>query len=99
MNPKRDEAGFTMIMTVIGITLVALIAAVAVTAVDGSSKSTAGTLNREQAYEAALAGLHEYSFHLHEDSGFWAKCTGAVGSGELDALNNELPVAERINAE
>jgi type II secretory pathway pseudopilin PulG len=94
----NDEHGFTMIMTVIGITLVALVAAVAVTAVNGSSKSTAGTLNRQQAYEAALGGLHEYSFHLHEESGFWAKCTEAVGSGPLDALNNELRADQRVNA-
>jgi type II secretory pathway pseudopilin PulG len=94
----NDENGFTMIMTVIGITLVALIAAVAVTAVSGSSKSTAGSLDRQQAYEAAVAGLHEYSFHLHEDTGFWAKCTDAVAPGPLNALNDELPVDQRVNA-
>jgi hypothetical protein len=93
-----DESGFTMIMTVIGITLVALIAAVAVTAVNGSSRSTAQGLDRQQAYEAAVAGLHEYSFHLHEESGFWSKCTKAVPAGELNALNNELPVEQRVNA-
>jgi hypothetical protein len=93
-----DENGFTMIMTVIGITLVALVATVAVTAVNGSSKSTAGGLNRQQAYEAAVAGLHEYSFHLHEETGFWSKCTKAVAPGELNALNDELPVAQRVNA-
>ncbi|HVX32673.1 MAG TPA: hypothetical protein VHA80_05970 [Solirubrobacterales bacterium] len=87
-----------MIMTVIGITLLALLAAVAVTAVSGSSKSTAGGLDRQQAYEAAVAGLHEYSFHLHERTDYWRYCTRGYSAGEPIALNDELPVAQRVNA-
>jgi hypothetical protein len=93
-----NENGFTMIMTVIGITLVALVAAVAVTAVNGSSNSTAGGLDRQQAYEAAVAGLHEYSFHLHERSDFWRFCDQTVSPGEPNARNEVLPVDERVNA-
>jgi type II secretory pathway pseudopilin PulG len=57
----RDESGFTMIMTVIGVTLVALVAAVAVTTVTGSAQGTARSQDGQQAYEAALAGIHEYA--------------------------------------
>jgi type II secretory pathway pseudopilin PulG len=95
----KDEDGFTLIMTVIGITLVALIATVALTAVNGSSKVTAQSLTRQQAYEAALAGIHEYSFHLKANSGYWAECTKAVPAGEPTALNDEIANAsERVNA-
>ena len=51
----RDESGFTMIMTVIGVTMVALVAAVAVTTVSGSAQQTGRSENGQQAYEAALA--------------------------------------------
>jgi type II secretory pathway pseudopilin PulG len=84
-----DESGFTMIMTVIGVTLVALIAAVAVVAANGDSKQTARSADRQQAYEAALAGIHEYAFHLHEDQEYWAKCT----QGAAKEAGEEIPIA------
>jgi hypothetical protein len=95
----RDESGFTMIMTVIGITLVALIASVAVVAANGDSKQTARSANRQQAYEAAMAGIHEYAFHLHKDQSYWAKCMRATTEGsaaeEPIALNEKGSTANR----
>jgi type II secretory pathway pseudopilin PulG len=91
----RDESGFTMIMTVIGITLIALLAAVAVTAVTGSAQVTGRDIARKQAYEAALAGINEYAFHLHTNSGYWAECTKAAKSGEESALNQKGSTANR----
>ncbi|MFN8216185.1 MAG: hypothetical protein U0R71_06265 [Solirubrobacterales bacterium] len=64
-----------MIMTVLGLALVAMLAAVAVTAVQGDSHMTFRDYSRKQAYEAAKAGLDEYAYHLHKDNGYWAKCT------------------------
>jgi type II secretory pathway pseudopilin PulG len=83
----RDENGFTMIMTVIGVTMVALVAAVAVTAVSGSAQQTGRSQNGQQAYEAALAGIHEYAYHLQKYPDYWAECLNAVKAGEPDALN------------
>jgi hypothetical protein len=91
----RDESGFTMIMTVIGITLVTLVAAVAVTAVNGSTSQTGRSLDRQEAYEAALAGIHEYAFHLHQNTGYWAECTKGVQAGEPNALNEKGSTANR----
>jgi type II secretory pathway pseudopilin PulG len=95
----RDESGFTMIVTVIGVTLVALVAAVAVVAANGDSKQTAGSANRQQAYEAAVAGINEYAFHLHADQEYWAKCTkGATeekAGGTPIALNEMGSTANR----
>jgi hypothetical protein len=83
----RGEDGFTMIMTVIGTTLVVLLAAVAVITVNGDAQTSGRDLNRKQAYEAALAGINEYSFHLHSNSAYWSKCTEAVPATEQSALN------------
>jgi type II secretory pathway pseudopilin PulG len=91
----KDEGGFTMIMTVIGITLIALLAAVAVTAVNGSTQITGRDIARKQAYEAALAGINEYSFHLHANPSYWTECTKAVPSGETSALNQVGSTANR----
>src|SRR4051812_5484427 len=91
----KDESGFTMIMTVIGITLIALLAAVAVTAVNGSTQITGRDIARKQAYEAALAGINEYSFHLHANPSYWTECTKAVPSGEASALNQVGSTANR----
>ncbi|HEX4732721.1 MAG TPA: type II secretion system protein [Solirubrobacterales bacterium] len=91
----QDESGFTMIMTVIGISLVALLATVAVTAVNGSAQVTGRDIARKQAYEAALAGINEYAYHLHANSGYWAECTNAVPKTEASALNQEGSTANR----
>jgi len=91
----RDESGFTMIMTVIGITLVALLAVVAVTAVNGSAQITGRDIARKQAYEAALAGINEYAFHLHANSAYWTECTDAAAAGETSALNQKGSTANR----
>jgi type II secretory pathway pseudopilin PulG len=71
----KDEQGFTLIMTTIGLSMVALIALVAVTAVGGDINPTGRDLQRKRAYEAAKAGVNDYSFHLKTDNGYWAKCT------------------------
>lgn len=88
-----------MIMTVIGVTLVALIAAVTVVAASGDSHQTAAGANRQQAYEAALAGIHEYAFHLHENQEYWAECTRAAtkeaAGGTPIALNEMGSTANR----
>ena len=85
----RAEDGFTMIMTVIGITLIMLLAVVAVTAVNGDARQSGRDLQRKQAYEAALAGVNEYAFHLHAEPNYWEKCTGAVPAGQPTALNQK----------
>jgi len=95
----RDEGGFTMIMTVIGVTLVALVGTVAVVAATGSSHQTATSANRQQAYEAALAGIHEYAFHLHGNQQYWAECTRPAtkeaAEGTPIALNEMGSTANR----
>jgi type II secretory pathway pseudopilin PulG len=76
VNARRED-GFTMIMTVIGITLVVLLAAVAVTAVNGDTHLNSRDGSRKAAYEAALAGLNEYAYQLHANGSYWAECKTA----------------------
>lgn len=70
----QQEDGFTMVVTVIGMSVLALLVLVAVTAVNGDAHLTGRDLMRKQAYEAAKAGIDEYAFRLHTNSGYWAKC-------------------------
>ena len=73
---SRDrEAGFTMVATVIAMSIVMLLAAVAVTAVNGDTHLTRHDLDSKQAYEAAKAGIDDYAFHLDADSSYWTECT------------------------
>jgi type II secretory pathway pseudopilin PulG len=68
------EAGFTMIATVIAMSIVMLLAAVAVAAVNGDTHITRRDLDSKQAFEAAKAGIDDYAYHLASNSGYWAEC-------------------------
>jgi type II secretory pathway pseudopilin PulG len=74
MRGRGGEEGFTMIMTVIGVSLIALLVAVALTAVRGDAHLTTRDLDRKQAYEAAKAGIDEYAYNLHTNTGYWSEC-------------------------
>ena len=75
VSRDRGEQGFTLIFTMIGLALIFLLILVAVTAVNGDAQLTGHDLNQKQAYEAAKAGIDDYAFHLHNENGYWAKCT------------------------
>jgi type II secretory pathway pseudopilin PulG len=95
VKPRQGEEGFTMIMTVIGLSLIALLVAVSVAAVNGDVHQSARDLSRKQAYEAAKAGIDEYAYHLHTDNGYWAKCTAVTGSNAVNqqgVTTNSRPV-------
>ena len=83
VNRTSGEEGFTMIMTVLGLALVAALVVVAVTAVNGTVHSNARDFSRKQAYEAAKAGIDEYAYHLHANTGYWA---GGPPAGAADAV-------------
>src|SRR6185312_3177068 len=75
VKKSGNEDGFTMIVTVIGMSVLALLVLVAVTAVNGDAQLTTRDFTRKQAYEAAKAGIDEYAFRLHKNTGYWASCT------------------------
>ncbi len=89
---KNNEAGFTMLTTMMAVTLVVAVSAVAVAAVSGDINSSAKDLDHRRAFEAAKAGINDYVFHLHEESTYWAKCTQVP---EPSAVNPQGSTAKR----
>ncbi len=77
-----------MIVTVIGMSLLALLVLVAVTAVNGDAQLTSRDLMRKQAYEAAKAGIDEYAFRLHTNTGYWAKCAQVEGASAVNQIGS-----------
>ncbi|MEZ5078752.1 MAG: hypothetical protein R2725_15085 [Solirubrobacterales bacterium] len=84
LRERDGEAGFTMIMVMIGLSAIAALVLVAVTAVNGDVHQNAYDLSRKQAYEAAKAGIDDYAFHLHKDNGYWARCTDISGPNAVN---------------
>jgi type II secretory pathway pseudopilin PulG len=97
-----NEAGFTMIMTVIGLSLMAALTLVAVTAVTGDTHLTTHDLEQKRAYEAAKAGIDNYAYHLHGNNSYWTACTGVTGPTAVNlsgSTANKLPVPGGTGAE
>jgi Tfp pilus assembly protein PilX len=76
MRQPTSESGFTMVATIVAMSVIMLLAVVAVAAVNGDTHLTRNDLDHKQAYEAAKAGVDDYAFHLNADSSYWSKCTG-----------------------
>ena len=91
VNNRSNEDGFTMIVTMIGLSLIAILVMVAVTSVNGDVHLTGRDLDQKRAYDAAQAGINEYAFHLHINNGYWAECTKppAPSAGTTNALNQQ----------
>lgn len=88
------EDGFTMATAMLGLLVVTLALAATVTAVNGDISITGRDLDQKKAYEAARAGLADYSFHLNKDNGYWAKCTNVPTP---NAVNNVGSTTKRRN--
>lgn len=88
------EDGFTMATALLAAVVVTLAMAATVSAVNGDINLTTTDLDQKRAYEAAQAGLADYSFHLNKDNGYWAKCTSVPTP---NAVNNVGSTAKRRN--
>jgi type II secretory pathway pseudopilin PulG len=82
-----NEQGFTMVMTVIGLSLIAALALVAVSAVSGDTHLIFRDLQQKQAYEAAKAGIDDYAYHLHANNSYWTSCASIEGSTAVNQVN------------
>ena len=91
---RGPEAGFTMIATLIGITVMMALALVTVTAVQGDISLTSRDETNKQAYEAAKAGIENYAFHLYSDPLYWSKCTNVP---EPNAVNQIGSTTKRLS--
>lgn len=81
-----------MIATVIAMSIIMLLAAVAVAAVNGDTQLTRRDLDGKLAFEAAKAGIDDYSYHLTANSAYWAECTGVAAP---NAVNQQESTAKR----
>jgi hypothetical protein len=93
MTGARSEGGFTMVATIIGIAAISALALVALTAVRGDIHLTAHDLGSKRAYEAAKAGIDDYSYHIYADSLYWKNCTDLEGP---NAVNQKGSTARRL---
>jgi Tfp pilus assembly protein PilX len=66
---KRNEEGYTMIAAVGATLLVTVLVSGSLAAVEGDLRLTKSDQDHKRAYEAAVAGLGDYSFHLNKDNG------------------------------
>ena len=71
-----DESGFAMGIVVAGVGAATLLAVAAVAATNSDIRTTQRSIDEKRSYEAAQAGIADYSFHLNNDNGYWARCTG-----------------------
>jgi hypothetical protein len=84
-----------MIVTMIGLSLIAMLVLVAVTAVSSEVHLSGYDLNQKRAYEAAKAGIDDYAYHLHTDNGYWSKCTNVAAPSAVNqkgSTTNRRPV-------
>ncbi len=91
---RAAEDGFTLATAMLALLVVSLAMAATVTAVNGDVNLTNKDIDHKRAYEAAQAGLADYSFHLNADNGYWSKCTGVPTP---NAVNNDGSTAKRRN--
>jgi hypothetical protein len=94
-NLARED-GFTMIGVVGGIVAVTLMAGAALAATNGDLNLTKRDLSEKRAYEAALAGIADYQYHLNEDTNYWARCTNvpspnAVNQQDSTTRRRQVP--------
>jgi hypothetical protein len=76
LNRLRAEEGYTMIAVVGAITLVTALVGAALAATNADLGLVKRDLDDKRAYAAAQAGIADYSFHLNNDTGYWARCAG-----------------------
>ncbi len=94
--PKRlttaGEGGFTMIAVLGAILMVSLLVTAALAATNGDQKLIQLDLQQKRAYAAAQAGIADYTYHLNNDNGYWARCTSVPTP---NAVNQQGSTANR----
>ena len=88
----REEDGYTMVAVVAAIALITLLTAAAVAATNGDQRLIMRDLDQKRAYQAAQAGIADYTYHLNNDSGYWTRCTGVPTP---NAVNQQGSTANR----
>ena len=88
VRKARSEDGFTMVFTLIAMTVMMMLAVVAVTAVNGDSDVGLRNLEQKQSYEAAKAGVEDYAFQLQENGSYWENCASVPEPSAVNQVNS-----------
>lgn len=88
LKQHPNEAGFTMIMTVIGLSVIASMVLVAVTAVSGDIHTSRYDLDQKRAFEAAKAGIDDYAYHLFAQNSYWTSCDNVPSPSAVNQVGS-----------
>ena len=76
-------------MAVIGaMVLVTGLVGASVAATQGDLGLTKRDIDDKRAYSAAQAGIADYSFHLNNDNGYWARCTSVPNPNAVNQMGS-----------
>jgi Tfp pilus assembly protein PilX len=73
LGPGED--GYTMIAVIGAVAMISLLLTAAVAATNQDQHMVLRDLDQKRAYQAAQAGIADYTYHLNNDNGYWARCT------------------------
>ncbi len=71
---RRSEDGYTMLAVIGAVAVISLLLTAAVAATNQDQKLISRDLNTKRAYQAAQAGIADYTYHLNNDTGYWTRC-------------------------
>jgi Tfp pilus assembly protein PilX len=89
-----DEGGFTMAVVMITGFVAAMLVTVSLTSAQGDLNLTRNDLDQKQAYEAALAGVNDYQYHLNSDTNYWTQCASPPSP---NAVNLQGSTTKRLD--
>ena len=87
----RREDGFSMIAVVSAIALTTMLGTAAVALSNGDQGALRHDFDQKRAYLAAQSGIADYTYHLNNDSGYWARCTSVPTPNAVNLNMNGKP--------
>ena len=84
----RLEDGYAMIAVMGAMVLVTGLVGAAVAATQTDLNQTTRDIDDKRAYSAAQAGIADYSFHLNNDNGYWARCTTVPNPNAVNQMGS-----------
>ena len=86
------RADYTMIAVLGAILMVTMLVTAALAATNGDQRLIQLDLQQKRGYAAAQAGIADYTYHLNNDNGYWARCTSVPTP---NAVNQQGSTANR----
>ena len=82
------EGGFTMVTMFGALTVISLMTIAGLAIAQNDQPLSRRDQDKKIAYSAAEAGIADYFFHLNQDNGYWAKCTGVPAPNAVNPAWN-----------